>query len=434
MLAGYYILPAAVMMILVLPGRYAAAVFLGTVIFVPTGVEFSVGGFHLYPIRVVILAGLAHLALKRQLRPVERSLPDKLMLILGGLCVWSAFFHEGVLQSFVFRVGKCVDFLGSYYLFRCWLRDWDDLSALFKAWFVFTAALAACLTVEAVTGQNILNKVGGLPLLSDIREGRLRARGPFRHPVLAGTAGAVFVPFSIALCRWKPRIGFLGLIAGIAIVIFSGSSGPVGSLVAAFTGVTLWLFRRRLSIVLRGGLFLLVFLHLVMKAPVWYLLARFDVVGGSSGWHRGRVIDKAILHINEWWFAGTDYTRNWMPTGVGWSEHHTDITNNFIGMGIMGGLPLMLAFIAVIWVCFGLLGKKIRLLSTENRRLEFLFWCMGSSLFSHVISMLGVAYYDQSSGLFFAMLGAIVSSSVPHKRVIGEGTFLPIASQLGSCG
>ena len=44
----------------------------------------------------------------------------------------------------------------------------------------------------------------------------------------------------------------------------------------------------------------LLLLHLAMNNPVWHLLARVNVVGGSTGWHRYHLIDKAIEHL-EWW-------------------------------------------------------------------------------------------------------------------------------------
>jgi hypothetical protein len=408
---GFYILPAAAALIIISPNRYAAAVFLATVMFVPTGANIAIAGINLYPLRILILASLVQLALHRKLHPPSLSAPDKTMIIFAVLCLWSSLFHMDVQRAFVYRTGMCVDFLGSYFIFRCWIREWGDLSYLFGIWFICIFALAVFMIVEQITGRDVFAMVGGLPLLDDIREGRLRARGPFRHPILAGTAGAIFLPFALALYRRKAVLGVVGVIVGITVVICSSSSGPVGSLVAALIGVGLWQFREKLGLILKVSLGLLLFLHFfIMKAPVWYLIARASSVGGSTGYHRARLIDKAIIYINEWWFAGTDYTRHWMPTGIGWSEDHTDITNWYLAMGVQGGLPLMLAFIAIIWVCFKLLGKTMGLLSSENEKNQFLIWCMGSALFSHAVSMLSVGYYDQSGGLFFVLLGTIVSS------------------------
>ena len=41
-----------------------------------------------------------------------------------------------------------------------------------------------------------------------------------------------------------------------------------------------------------------------MKAPVWALIQRIDIVGGSSGWHRYELIDQCIKHFSDWWLMG----------------------------------------------------------------------------------------------------------------------------------
>ena len=62
-------------------------------------------------------------------------------------------------------------------------------------------------------------------------------------------------------------------------------------------------------------------------------------------YHRAALIESAIKHLDEWWLAGTDYTRHWMPSGIPANENHTDLTNHYIAMGVMGGLLLLLLFI-----------------------------------------------------------------------------------------
>jgi len=283
MLIGLYVLAVSVVLIISLPNRLAACVFLVTAMFVPMGANMAVAGINLYPMRMLVLAALVQLALHGQLRPPPLSKPDKMMVIFIVLCLWSSLFHKEVQQAFVYRAGISLDMLGSYYVFRCWIKEWSDLSVLFRTWFLCIVALVAFMTIEQLTGHNIFAMVGGLPLFSDIREGRLRARGPFRHPILAGTAGAVFLPFAIALCRWKPMIGVVGIIAGIAVVIYSASSGPVGSLVAVVIGVGLWRFRERLGLILKACLAVLLFLLLfVLYALVLYLIARAGSVGSIT--------------------------------------------------------------------------------------------------------------------------------------------------------
>ena len=51
-------------------------------------------------------------------------------------------------------------------------------------------------------------------------------------------------------------------------------------------GLGLWPLRKRMRLVRWAVALTLVTLHLVMKAPVWALIARVDLTGSSSGYHR----------------------------------------------------------------------------------------------------------------------------------------------------
>lgn len=146
-------------------------------------------------------------------------------------------------------------------------------------------------------------------------------------------------------------------------------------------------------------------LHLAMQAPVWYLMARIDLAGGSTGWHRAELITAALNHLGEWWMTGTDYTRHWIAYGIDWSAYHTDITNHYIAMGVTGGLPLMLLFIGIMLKGFQMLGRRMRQLRQARDPLEFTLWSVGASLFAHCFTFLSISYFDQST--------------VPHMLVIG---------------
>ena len=53
-----------------------------------------------------------------------------------------------------------------------------------------------------------------------------------------------------------------------------------------------------------GALALGTVLHFVMNHGIWHLIARIDLVGGSTGYHRFHLIDKAIAHFGERWLVG----------------------------------------------------------------------------------------------------------------------------------
>jgi hypothetical protein len=149
-----------------------------------------------------------------------------------------------------------------------------------------------------------------------------------------------------------------------------------------------------------------VLLDVIMKAPAYYIIARIDIAGGSTGWHRAALIESAIAHLNEWWLGGTDYTRHWMPTGVSWSARHTDLTNHYIFLGVAGGLPLMLLFIAILWRGFSYVGQYVKQ-GGSARQHAYLVWCLGASLFAQATTCISVAYFDQSFVFLYLPLAAL---------------------------
>jgi len=139
-----------------------------------------------------------------------------------------------------------------------------------------------------------------------------------------------------------------------------------------------------------------ILLNLVMKAPAYFLIARIDLISSSTGWHRAELIRQAIAHLNEWWFAGTTYTRHWMPYGVSWSKDHCDITNQYIGYGVFGGLPLMLLFIGALWTAFRYVGKFLDRNANGDVGDSWVAWALGAALFAQAASCVSVYYFDQS--------------------------------------
>jgi hypothetical protein len=195
------------------------------------------------------------------------------------------------------------------------------------------------------------------------------------------------------------------------MVYSSTSSGPILSMLAGILALFLWNYREKTRLIIWMGVIGYIGLTLVMNDPAYFIMARIDITGGSTGWHRARLIQSALEHFFEWWIAGTDYTRHWMPTGVSWSPDHTDITNHYIQMGVWGGLPLMMLFIAIILRAFSLIGKNVSISSKVSLKSEFVFWALGASLFAHAVTFLGVSYFDQSFLFLYLVLAAIASAS-----------------------
>jgi hypothetical protein len=405
---GYYLLPLFILLLLGVPRRHAAIVFLSGAIFIPMGISFALGNVNLFPARILVMTGLLRSVVRLEMRYWSPTRTDLYMLVFGLIYLVSSFGHNDVGSTFVNHAAKVLDTVGLYALFRCWIRDWDEALRLMRLMLIFTIPLAFFMAIEFLTHRNLFSYIGGISMESQLRNGSIRARGPFRHEILAGTFGAVALPFTIALWRSYPLIARIALGCSLVIVVVSTSSGPIMTSGAVVFALVLWRYRTHLKAVIRSCLAGLLILHFfVMKVPVWYLMAKFDL--GGSGWHRARLIDRAIEFLNEWWLCGTDYTRHWMPTGTSWSPDASDITNQYIAYGVVGGLPLMLAFIAILASCFKRLSNSLKCLPEFQIDLKFAIWCFGCALFGHAITMLSVSYYDQSEAIFYCFVAVITS-------------------------
>jgi hypothetical protein len=140
-------------------------------------------------------------------------------------------------------------------------------------------------------------------------------------------------------------------------------------------------------------------LHLVMKAPVWHLISRIDVAGGSSSYHRYQLVDACIRHFSDWWLIGVKSTAEW-----GWDMW--DTANQYVSTADGSGLIPFLLLIATIVYGFKYLGRARTQLANDKRSALFV-WAMGSALFANVVAFFGISYFDQTIVVWYGLLAAI---------------------------
>lgn len=366
----------------------------------------DIGPYTFTVMRLLILVGLTR-ALTGSDRFLARRNPlDRLIVAWGAWMILSAFLHNHPAAQLVTRLGLVFDGWGLYFLLRFSCRSPEDLLRQCVILAIVLIPIAAGMLVEKATMHNVFSILAGASDTPQIREGRLRALGPFAHPILAGSVGSVSVPLFVGLWAFRKRVAVLGIVACLAIVYASASSGPILSLLAGVLGLLLWRCRNHMRTVAWLIVAGYVALDIVMKDPAYFIIARIDLAGGSTGWHRAYLIQSALGHFSEWWLAGTDYTRHWMPTGVSWSGQHTDVTNHYLLMAVFGGVPLALLFIAILRKGFILVGQALR--DPElPMQYKWLFWTCGAALFSHAVTCLSVAYFDQSIAFLYLALVAV---------------------------
>ena len=395
-----------------LPRRWAMLPLLIGAAYMTRGQMLDIGPAHFPVIRIIVTVGLLRVMSRHERIVGGINRLDRILIIWAMGMVITSIFHTSA--GLVFRVGVVWTELGCYFLFRIFLQDLKDIERMFKVVCVLLIPVMLTMMLEKLNGQNLYATLGlgGVRDVAAFRGGKFRAQGPFAHAILAGTVGAVC--FGMALYLWfkQRKFALLGIASTGGIAYAAGSSGPIMTAAAIFGAMLVWRIRDKLRLIRWGILLALVALNFVMKDPVYYLLARIDITGSSTGWHRAHLIHAAVTHLNEWWLIGTDYTRHWMPTGVHANEIHTDITNHYLQMGVWGGLPVMLLFIWILVVGFSEIGRALRANRQAPFAQQFLIWTLGCMLFGHLTNIFSISYFDQSIVFFYLLLAMIATLRV----------------------
>jgi hypothetical protein len=384
--------------------RSVPLVFITAASYLTLAEKVEIGPLSFPLTRIIILVGLTR-ALFRGERIVGRFNPlDKLLCLWSLWNVFTICFHKS--DVLVFRLGILYDHVGWYVLFRIFIVDLADVKFLFKEMGIVLLPAAIMMLGEKLTGFNFLGLIG-LASSTDVAmtNGHYRAAGAFGHPILAGTVGAVCLPMALFLYKEDRKRALLAFFSFSIIVFSSGSSGPIMASLAGFGAMFLWMFREYLKAIRWLAIFLVVALDIVMNDPVYFVMARIDITGGSTGYFRAQLIRSAIEHINEWWLIGTDYTRHWMPSGITANNDHTDMTNYYLQIGVWGGLLLVGLFIAMHGVAFSQLGKMLKRSSSYQD--SFLLWTLGAILFAHVVTFTSISYFDQTIAFLYFIIGGI---------------------------
>lgn len=412
----------AIVMILVLPRKYAAAAFLFVVLLVPSGQQLYVGGIHIFVHRILILAGWVRIAWA-MFSSKSEICPGGLTAIDKAFFFWAIFrasagilLNGGSSGAIVYQTAFLWDALGGFFLLRFLIQDEESIVTVVKTFAVFAGVVAATMTYEKFHDLNVFGYLGSSSIIPAVREGSIRARGPFEHEILAGVFGATLLPLFLWLWQSKisRRVAIIGLIGGTMMVLTSTSSTPVLTYLAVLLGCGFWLLRKQMRVFRWGLVILLVTLQIVMKAPVWFVINHVDIVPGNSAYHRAMLIDTFVRHFSNWWLVGTNDAKNW-----GWDMW--DTSNQFVAEGESGGLVTFVCFVLIVSYSFALIGRARKVIEGDRKR-EWFLWFLGVALFANVVSYFGISYFDQTRFMWYAVLTIISfsTSSILRANPVAE--------------
>jgi hypothetical protein len=427
---GLTVLIALCVLMLFIPRRWAFLPLLVLACFIAPAQRIMVGGLNWDFPRILVLAGWLRLVVRGEIRKLQSSALDRCVIwfAISGTLVYFALYQTW--DSFKYRLGWGYDVVAFYFFLRQVFHRDMDIRRVANSFSLLAVPVAAFFALEFFTHRNVFSVFGGIPELTWIRDGRLRCQGAFAHPIIAGVFWGSLVPV-IASGWWSSRvvdraIAWVGLLGATVIVLTSNSSTSVAALATALVAMLAFPLRSVMRPLRWAAVVTLFALHMVMKAPVWQLVGRFSAYDSSTGYHRFLVIDGAIRHFNEWWLLGTESTASWEAE---------DVTNEYVLVGVEGGLLSLVFFVAIIALAFREVGRAWRR-TPGDRAQVWMAWLLGATLFVHCSNFIGVSYFGQARMLWqlgLAMIGSLASCGpAAAQQVVVRVTRTPVAAPVRS--
>lgn len=410
-IVGFVILTCIVLIVFFSNRRIALLGMFAGVLYLTHGQVINFFGINLFAIRILEIVAFLRILVKKEHSNIVITSADKLLIILYIYTTIVFLIRSKV--DHANSIGTAIDVLLSYFIFRALIIEPEDLKCFLLAFIYLLIPYVILVTIEMTTKNNPFAIIGGLKFVE--RGGRLRCMGSFRHPSLLGTLGAAFLPLYIPLILFgENRLkGLLGITLCFSIVILSNSGGPLNATVMAIVGWLLWFIRTNMSLVRKTLSGFIIFLGMIMEAPIWYLPAKLSSITGGDGWHRSYLIDVAFKDIHKWWMfgMGIEETQPWFPYLLE-ATGGADITNIFISFGLQAGILSMILFILLLIKAYQLVSKGLENIKIYNRAPtfdEYIVWGLGCTVTVHIATWFGITYFDQTYMIWLMQLAAISS-------------------------
>jgi hypothetical protein len=401
----------AIVLILTRPRGQALTVFLVSCFCIPVAQVVVLGSLHFTVLRILVLAGLVRRAFRQSgsKSPGGFNPVDQVVVLWTVSALVTLSLQWMNMQALIHNLGDFLDAIGGYFVVRFLIPDGEAIRRTIKALAVVCVIQGACMINEQITRLNVFGYLGGVPLAVTIRDGKIRSEG-LMGCIYAGVFGGVLIPWFLWLwTAGKSRmLACAGLAGATAMAITSNASTSLMALAGSLVGLAFWPLRKQMRLVRWGLALTLVTLHLVMKAPVWALIARIDLTGSSSGDHRYKLMDNCIRHFSDWWLLGYRYYNAW-----GWDMW--DLCNQFVVIALTGGLVTLIFYIAIFKRSFAAIGTARKQVNGDRGR-EWLLWCLGADVFANVVSHFGINYPAQLMMSVFPLLACISVAAFEAKK------------------
>ena len=395
---------------------YALILYIAVLLWYPNYLVVSVGTIDISVGRFVVGVVFLRCIFDRQImNRFTWSRLDTWVTLSMVVYVATTFVLQPFYESLENRAGFLMDTWFAYMVTRFIVTDISRLVTVVKWVAIVLAPLAFLGVIESVTGRLPFALLcGDSSYFAHIthygfRFGFTRAVGPFSHSILFGCAFAMFLPLIWYIRReegWRALAYVLSVTAVIG-TMSSMSSGPWIMMIAAIFCLAIERHKYLIMPVLVLFVISCIFLAIAANRPFYHVIVSYANPLGGSGWHRAKLIDLAVEHFGEWWMFG------YGGQDPGWGEHlgmsKTDITNEFVLAGVKYGVAGVVALVGVLAAAFRSLIDSYKW--STDLRVKSLYWSLGCTLVSVVITWMSVSFFGQVMPLFYCILGMIGSSA-----------------------
>ena len=411
-----------------LPRKHATWPIVISTSLIACGQRVMVGSVNFPFLRILLVAAFFRILFRAEYRGIRLHKIDffTLAFFFTKFVVFNLYYKD--FTAFVYILGIVSEPLCCYLFFRCLIRNWTDFQSMVLAYACCSLPVAVAFVIENSNGRNVFAFLGGVPEMTEVRAGRVRCQGPYSHAILAGCYWAALIP--IIAARWfSPGLSkimtILATLSSVLCVILSASSTPLMALIFVFIGAAVFVFRRDMMKVRWAIVAVMLALQFTMKGNIWSLIARANVVGGSTGWHRTHLMEQAYQHFSEWCFFGTSSTEHW-----GWGLR--DVTNQYLLEGVRGGFLTMVLFILSIAYSFKHIGRLNKEAISDGDFPNLAnSWALGIMLFVHVTSFFATSYFGQIICSYWMTIAVAASltngpwgnSTIDHDHLIYGGDY-----------
>lgn len=404
-LAGTILL-GAVIAIFTVPRRFVIPAAILVLIYTSSAQRLVVFGVDFNFARILCVVGLLRVAARGELSSIRWSIPDTLVIVYSLMRVMGVILR-GQDMKLMAETGWAFDQIAAYLIGRSVLREPKDWGPTLRFACVIIIPVALFFLREKLTGRNAFHVFGGVPEMTLLRHGKLRAQGAFPHPIIAGALFVTLLP--LMMSQWKAdlrksrgmMVSIVGSICCLVIVFSANSSTPFGGLLAVLIGWALFPLRASLPKLAWCFLGLALVLHFISENGIFHLMfARFSFVSGSTGYHRYVLYDAWMRMVPEWFAIGSNSTAHW-------GRRLFDVTSEYVGASVRGGIIGFVAFVSILVYSFKSIAKSSRLFRATPD--EYFVFALGVSLFAHIVMFLGVQYFGAAVFWFWMSVGSMIS-------------------------